>query len=466
MPNKRMKIILYISDSLRADHLSCYGYHRKISLNIDSLAKDGIKFNSAFSNSTWTRSSAASILTGLYPSVHKTETRDDRLPESVNTIPQMLKTADFDTAAFSAMGNVSSTLGFNKGFDVFFDLFREDTLIEKRSTSTTAKEKIPGDEKVALPLAEDINDYLIPYLENRIDRDLFIFVWGIDTHEPYSPPEDFKNYSANNKIDGRRETIERVKKSRDKSEIDQLINLYDDEIFYTDYQIGKLIKKFKELDIYDETLFIFTSDHGESFNDNNRGDFGHGGFPYDEVINVPLIIKMPGNKYCNTTTDELVQLIDLYPTISAILGKNIKDCQGKNIMPVLEKGKSINQRVFSETQIYKTTGKYYSLRTKEWKYFYIIPPRFSLTSLRAHPKYFMNIYLREKENLFHLKDDPGEINNLKGTKKDILNDMKKIFFEWKKQNKKVSKNIQKSLIDQKNMDDLIKNQLRKLGYLE
>lgn len=238
-----MKIIIYVVDCLRADHVSCYGYHRQTTPNIDALARDGVLFEKAFSPSTWTKPVAASLLTGLYPSAHGLRMRTDILSWNIRTLPELLGEYGYITLAISTIGNVSSSLGFGKGFDSFIDLYKEPSLLTKRPVADVKHEKLYHEKQgeVVFPLAEDINEALFPWIKKHINQNFFIFLWAMDPHDPYNPPEDWKPYvdpRYKGRMDGSRELAKQAKRPED---LQHLINLYDSEIAYTDHCFGQLV---------------------------------------------------------------------------------------------------------------------------------------------------------------------------------------------------------------------------------
>ena len=156
-----MHIIIYVLDALRADHLSCYGYHRNTTPNIDALVERGVLFENCFTATTWTRPVAASILAGVYPEVHKTRTRYDTFSTRLNTIAEVLTKGGYKCAGFSTMGNIASEIGFSRGFEQYFDLFRDPDILAKRKGLDPVDEGLlhTTDQKMALPIAEDINGF-------------------------------------------------------------------------------------------------------------------------------------------------------------------------------------------------------------------------------------------------------------------------------------------------------------------
>jgi len=312
----RPDIFLYVIDTLRADHLGSYGYSRPTSPNIDQLASEGTLFENAFSNSSWTRTSAASIWTGLYPKNHRTFGRDDMLPADLVTLAEKLKEQGYETAAFVGNGNLIATFGFDQGFDSFRDL--SENLEEPALLSY---------------LSDHINDSVFAYLDRRPKSNpripLFLVVWTIDPHFPYAPREDVEQLfgieryepidTTNNKL-FRRIRTRKVEPSR--SQIEYMLTRYDQEIFFNDRSFGAFVRKLEEADLYRDAVTILTSDHGEEFFD--HGFVGHGLTLYGEQVEIPLIIKGPGFE-AGTRSPLPVQLVDLYPTVMEIVGAKQSD---------------------------------------------------------------------------------------------------------------------------------------------
>jgi arylsulfatase A-like enzyme len=475
-----MHIIIYVLDCLRSDHLSCYGYHRQTSPNIDRLARDGVIFENACAQATWTRPSAASILTGTYPDVHRTRTINDAFSGDIATLPEVLSENGFKSYAFSAMGNVSSVLGFDRGFQRFHDLYRDPSLIKKRHTSTIEKEKLCYENKgskVALPLAEDINDFLFPYLDKKPGTDQFLFVWSIDTHDPYAPPRETARFSdpdyepGMDGVSAYRKVKRRVKKNTNKRDVQHLVDLYDDEICYNDYHIGRLTQKLKDLGIYDETLFIVAGDHGDAFNDYDRGRFGHGGMPYEESLRVPLICKLPRSRYAGQKIGSMVQLIDIMPTVLDYLNRfccmhceEAERVSGKSLIPLMTGEKqAVHEYVYSQTQVDDTLSSYCSLRSSRWKYILLERPKWSWQNIRAHPKHFLRThFLWDREQLYDLENDRGETRNLAQQHKKLTCQFRHRLIELWASNKKKYRDISACRAE---IDSHTETQLRSLGYM-
>ncbi len=261
-----MHIILYVLDALRADHLGCYGYKRDTSPYIDVIAEDGVVFENCFTSTTWTRPVAASIITGAYPGVHLTHSRFDVLSVDLPRMPEFLQAKGYTTAAFVTMGNIASEFGFDQGFDNYFELFREPKILANRRKVKGSNEVFleDFDNEVALPLAEDINEFLFTWLYEHKLENTFSFVWAIDTHEPYNPPYGFRRFSTSSptKPDEGEPSDIRSAGAKDRQ---RLIDLYDDELTYNDHCLGGKEAFIKEKKLYENTMVIILGDHGNCF---------------------------------------------------------------------------------------------------------------------------------------------------------------------------------------------------------
>jgi len=322
-------IILIIADALRADHLSCYRYHRQTSPYLDNLAGKGVLFTHAYSQCSWTTPSITSIFSSLYPSVHKVgHTKSNygylgRIHPNVVTLAEVMQQHGYRTYGLLNNPAVSANIGFDQGFDQYEN-----------------NEFIPPDQ----PTQETYNK-AIGYLKELKD-DKFLFVWHIiDPHWPYYPPAKFKVFTdkayrgrfqegfisrqANPLVNGRMRLSA--------AEIKHIINLYDDEIGFTDYQIGKLLSAIKQLGLEKKVSLIFTSDHGESFLE--HGHFGHEFPMYEENLQVPLIIY--DHRFPPRTVSNIVESIDIMPTILDLANIPLPDgLQGKSLLALMEGTKS------------------------------------------------------------------------------------------------------------------------------
>lgn len=359
-PNAPPNIIIYLIDALRPDHLSTYGYFRDTSPKIDRFAQDSILFTNAYVQSSWTKPSVATLFTGRYPSSHGAIERDDVLFEQV-TLADMLKYKGYHTAAFVTNLNVLPVYGFGKGFDEFF--------------------KIDG--KYYAP-ADKLNEELFNYLDRKPKRPLFLYIHSMDPHYPYIPPPSLKFQYTNDL---------RVTDEKGKTwPVSIEINLYDDEIAFADHHFGKFLEKLKQKKLYDDSLIIFLSDHGEEFRE--HGGQYHGWTLFQEQIRIPLIIKLPANLRAGTRENRPVRTLDIFPTTCDLL--NIEPpgpVDGETLSRILA-GKPTpdwNPVLFSEE-------RHDGHELQSW-----IDGEYKLI-VRTKPE--------KKLSLFNLKKDPRELDNL------------------------------------------------------
>lgn len=482
-----MHIILYVLDALRADHLGCYGYERNTSPNIDSLAQQGVIFENSFTSTTWTRPVAASILTGAYPGVHRTKTRQDLFSTAMVRLPEILQRGGFKTAAFSTMGNIAGEIGFERGFDQYFNIFRDPAILEKRSRLGTNKEVLlhASEEEVALPWAEDINDFLFPWLTENRDESTFSFIWSIETHVPYTAPPAFRQFSDpsdERPNEGERDDV----RNAGLADRQRIINLYDDVIAYNDHCLGELIDHLKMLDVFDDTMIIIIGDHGDGFYE--HGFYTHGHAPYEELIHVPMVVKFPQDKHAGTRVQGLVELIDIFSTVAAAAQLDMSEAQfqqGRNLLPLIEGTKNdVREHAFSDTHILEVHNRYLSVRSKRWKYIRIERPARSgnaflktfqyiarqgmIFDILRSPRHFLNTYLDGggNERLYDLDQDPEEQNDLAQQRTDILVQMRDVLDDQLAQNERVAEVVGEHEAGNYNESELLQQHLKMLGYME
>jgi arylsulfatase A-like enzyme len=292
-------ILIYLVDALRADHLGCYGYARPVSPVIDALAAGGVRFENAVAHSSWTRPSVASILTGLTPLEHGVRRRADRLADELETLPEILRAAGWSTAAFSPNPHVSSATGFGQGFD-HFEMFLDDPRAQR--------------------LAERVLAWLVG--GGGLGAPWFVYAHALDPHGPYLPPADLRQRFAatvSRPGAGTREDIVATMRTRFRDRaglVRDLRDLYDAEIADTDRGLGLLLEGLRQRRQLDNTLIVLLADHGEGFDEHRL--LTHGNSLYAELVDIPLIFKLPPPGPARRD-DSLARQIDVLPTILAAL---------------------------------------------------------------------------------------------------------------------------------------------------
>jgi arylsulfatase len=311
-PRQYPNIILITVDTLRADHLGCYGYTKNTSPNIDRFASDAALFKHCFAHAPLTGPSCACILSGFLP--HETKVFENiRLPNELETLPEILQQVGYTT-----VGVVSNYVlrghggkSWSQGFNVFDDKMDDFELVRDSPERT----------------ADNTTDRAVQLLkENHNDR-LFLWVHYQDPHGPYTPPTDFgKQFSDSdqnprilkfNKSSDGKAGIPDYQKLGKKRDFYHYLSQYDGEIRYLDEHFDRLIQALKETGLYDKALIIFSADHGENLGERNIY-FCHGRRLYNTLLHVPLIIKY-GTQLTGIRKD-FVQHLDIVPTVLNALG--------------------------------------------------------------------------------------------------------------------------------------------------
>jgi choline-sulfatase len=274
-------LVLVTVDTLRADHLGCYGYKSIQTPNMDRLASEGVRFATVVSQVPLTLPSHCTIMTGAYPVFHGV--RDNvgyRLSESKTTLAAILKNHNYQTAAFVGAYVLNAKFGLSQGFDHY------DDKIDGSSRSGPAVNL----NEVERPAGEVISRAM-GWLNEQPRSPFFIWIHLYDPHDPYQPPSPFSDqYKA---------------------------KPYDGEIAYADRELGRFLELLKKAGYYENTLVVLTGDHGESFGEHK--EWTHGYFIYDTTILVPLIIKPVKKGMVGRVVAEQVSLVDVAPTILQLM---------------------------------------------------------------------------------------------------------------------------------------------------
>ncbi len=320
---KNPHIVLITIDTLRADHLSSYGYHRKTAPNIDRLARNGILFSNAISQSPWTLPSMASLHTSLYPSEHGAILNDTPIDKSVATIAESLKEAGYRTVGIVSHVFLSRKFGFDKGFDSF------DQSNAKGHGGVTSKQ---------------LTRLAVTAFKDNKDKPVFLWVHYFDPHFSYVRHPEFGFASSYRGVLGKQIPYGRLIKGREKQltpeDVRYVSDVYDEEIAYTDKWIGKLIDEITTIKKMHKTVFVLTADHGEYFKD--RGRFGHGKDVFQELIHVPLVI---GGDIQETLRGRVVktrvEIKSIAKTILGLADVNQDNFKGVDLLSVARSPKEI-----------------------------------------------------------------------------------------------------------------------------
>ena len=288
-------VVLITVDTLRADALSCYNSSSGVdTVNMDSIAKDGVIFRHALSPAPWTLTALASIISGLSGFEHGAIKRDHRLSESHTTVAEVLREAGYHTASIGY--NIYGTERFNlhQGFDDYqwFPKPKLGTFAEQLLQKFSLR--VPIDH---FNSTENLTRLTISWLKRNHDRPFFLWLHYFDPHIPYRPPQRFiPDEEPPERIGNSFNQLNYIRAGTfvpDLEERNWIKTLYNAEVKYVDEEIGKVISVLKRYHIYENALLILTGDHGEEFWEHNG--YGHGHTLYDEVLGIPLLIKPPSS---------------------------------------------------------------------------------------------------------------------------------------------------------------------------
>jgi arylsulfatase A-like enzyme len=454
-------IVLISFDTLRADRLGAYGYRaRRVSPNIDALAADGIVFEHQMSAAPWTPPAHMSLMTSLAPSSHgvtssfrelrrqQTEGRVARLHDSRLTLADALRARGYTTAAFTGGMTLDPRLGFDRGFD------RYDTTMFK--------------------MQESAYDSMAAWLDERQDRPFFLFWHTFEVHTPYLGTDFLGEVVPARRVEEVAAAIARYERRLLKGTVGSAfslhtlkdLNVYNREvsealycggIMRADAWLGRFVDRLKRDGIYDRALIVFTSDHGEQFGEDSPDVFydAHGHSLRQELLHVPLIVKLPGGRHAGARVAALTRGIDVMPTVLDVAGVGVApELQGRSLRAAWESPASLAELPgFGES----LQEDYEEKCVRDGRYKYVVRvdaaavARHGRSRLPAHPT---------RRHLYDLQADPGEHDDLLAGKappgvEDAL---------WKALRDHVS--AQEPRAAQAVIDGGTVERLRSLGYVE
>jgi arylsulfatase A-like enzyme len=334
-------VILIQADTLRRDHLDAYGYGRETAPTLRRLASEGVLFNNYTVQATWTKVSTPSLMTSLYPSSHGVTDFHHHLPASANTLAESYRAAGYATVSYASVLFTGQFSNLHQGFEEL----HEDGSISTPGSSKTSREYV---------------DRLQGWLERHRDVPFFAFLHVFDPHDPYEPRRPYDSLWAD---PARREEHERQSKevrkfikeplrqlfgmpSRDElieagfdpeAYVAQDRNWYDGSIRGMDVEIARLVQTLRRLGLDESTLIVFLSDHGEEFHEHGR--MFHGQSVYGELTQVPLFLRWPAGLPKGKVVDEVVQSLDVMPTVLALSQLPAPDgIQGQSLAPLFADG--------------------------------------------------------------------------------------------------------------------------------
>ena len=346
-------VVLILIDTVRADHLGCYGYYRDTSPTIDSLAAAGTRWARVQAQSPWTLPAMATIMTGLTHRAHKAGIWEGLfygLDPTLPLLPEFFKAEGYETAAFFNVLFMSADFGFHRGYD-YFDC-------ESSVEEITARNA-----------RETVDDVLQWLTEREREKPLLLVVHFYDPHLTYDPEPPFDTLFADPSYDGPFDTswgsktavaeVNAGDVAIDSAGLTHLTDLYDGEIAFTDRELGRLFEGLRTAGIADSALVVVVADHGEEFFD--HGGLGHGHTLYQELLNVPLVVSGPGITQGHIDS-ALVGQIDILPSLLTYCGMEVPEwAEGVDILHQARRGRVL------PSSIVMTTGGRASVRQDDQK---------------------------------------------------------------------------------------------------
>jgi choline-sulfatase len=398
-----LNVVLVTIDTLRADHLGCYGYTGVETPNIDRLAAGGTKFVYTYAQVPFTLPSHASMFTSTYPMWNGV--RDSAGPPLAGgsvTLAKVLKENHYATAAFTAAFVVDGFFGLNQGFDTYYDNF------PPRDASMTAQEETGLQRR-----ADEVLAVALEWLKKNSHEPFFTWIHFYDPHHPYDPPEPFRSRYRHNPYDG--------------------------EIAYVDTAIGKLMDFLEAKGLREKTVIVVTSDHGEALGEHDESY--HGYYVYDSTLRVPLIISLPKTKNQAKEISLPVSLLDVAPTILQIVEiPRPPQMQGRGLLASILGKSQTPVPIYSESLFAHL--------------------HFGWGTLHCLHFGWNKLILSKRPELFDLEKDPGERNNLFAENRAMV-------VEYKHRLEEIVTTYTRNLPqkDPPKLSEEALNKLRALGYI-
>lgn len=413
-------LVLVTIDTLRADRLGCYGYPRETSPNLDSLAEQAILFERVYTTMATTLPAHASLMTGTYPLTHRVQANVAFIPRSLDdatdlrTLAELLRRAGYETAAFVSAAPLKRHSGIDRGFETF----SQPKLWQRGADKTT--------------------EHVLEWLNERTEKPFFLWVHYFDPHWPYSPPLEYVDRLGD--FPELADYLQELGVSDPRShKLLKVNDAYDAEVLYTDDAVGRLFGRLRELRLWDASVVVVASDHGEGLG--QHGYLYHGRI-YDEQLHVPLLIKLPG-MHESRRIRHVTSLVDVLPVLSAATELPIQAAepqfQGRNALdPREDCCQAFSERVHRESRAWGP-GRRYALTRADWKYFHST---------------------EEGDALYDLRDDPHETQNVIGDHPEVVKELASELGAWIREcSREPAGEVPE--IDRETLE-----QLRALGYVD
>ncbi len=422
-------ILLIVVDTLRADHLSCYGWPERSTPNIDRLAEEGIVAENMICQVPQTLPSFCTILTGTYPLTHGVRANGIfALPDEALTLAEILSDEGYGTAAFLAGFPLDRLFGTDQGFDRYNDSMRSHIPMKGLKTDDDGSFRWLGHATESFENRADVvTEDAIAWLRKRREggfferrKPFFMMVHYFDPHHDYSPPDRFRNFE----------------------------HPYTGEVAYVDEQVGALLSSLRSLDLERDTLVVFTADHGECLGE--QGRYSHQTHVAEAAIRVPFIIRIPGDFPAGLRVAGLCRSVDILPTVLEAVELDVpRSAEGNSLLDGFRAGALPEVNGYFETCWGRLEGKTgvtrQGLTTGSWK----LVHNWRESDGAESPEEFFELY--------DLSQDPLEEKNLAPIRPERLRDLRSLLEEFLKEHPPGNPDVVTP-------DDAAREKLEKLGY--
>lgn len=376
-PERPYNVVILTFDALRYDYVSSYGYSDLTGVetpNIDEVANSGILFENCLSPGTWTIPSLTSLITSMYPSIHGADMLNELSPD-ISTMPEILNDSGYRTIFITPSRMLTYQRSFQRGYENFY-VYGEIPVIGKFKGTNLINFIIKVVDVIRsqmFHLGDDPTTWSTKMILSEIEKSsgneepLFLWSHYLDPHYPLYPPDEYihstENISREELITFRNENSDNFDVLTDIKNIDYFVPLYSAEVRYCDEQVKMIVQKLKELNMWDDTVFIISADHGESLGEHEH--IGHGSLPYEQITHIPLIVHLPDKFSRQMRVNTPVTLLDIFPSLMEILGISmVENLDGRSFLSFLDNPED-DRFVFSQSIENSGKGKEFAYTCRD-----------------------------------------------------------------------------------------------------
>jgi len=437
-------LLIVSVDTLRADHVSSYGYSRATTPSVDRLAREGALVSTVVAQRAATWPSLTSIMTGTHPRTHGVRRNGEYRASLRATLSESLKHYGFRTAAFLT----NMTAARHRGFD------------HLETWPRPEQGRLRHDEMDSFATSA-ARHWLRDHVEENAGDRFFLWLHLIGPHHPYLPGADAPrrfDVGYRGDLDGSHETlrgIQRYERVLEPEELAHIVSLYDDEVSLVDERVGEVLDELDSLELADETLVVFVADHGEELYDHDFYFF-HANSIYESVLRVPLVMRLPGVVPAGSSIGGVVETVDIAPTTMSLLGLPATETyEGVDLSGFFDVAEGLPLEL---DEAYSELGpEIHSLRTSRWQYIQN-PKGYTSAGVRGPKRAFMGLFSLEAEELYDLRDDAGGRHNVAARHPEVVRALRARLGEWLSDRPSASASGE--------LDPRARAELEALGYLD